>query len=84
MRTSTALWLFLLALTGLSFGLAEAGMPGNAVLLPVLGATLLKGGVVIDRFMALHDVAAPWRLALHGWLIAVLLSIAYAFHLSQT
>lgn len=84
MRTSTVLWLFLLALTGLSFGLAEAGMPGNAVLLPVLGATLLKGGLVIDRYMALHDVVAPWRLALHGWLVAVLLAIATAFHFSPT
>ncbi|HEY0845504.1 MAG TPA: cytochrome C oxidase subunit IV family protein [Noviherbaspirillum sp.] len=78
-HASTRQWLLLLALTALTFGLAEAGMSGGAVLAPVLLATLLKGSIVIDRFMALRHVAALWRWAALGWLIVVLGAIGYAF-----
>jgi hypothetical protein len=53
---STIEWLLLLALTALTFGLAETGLPGETVLVPVLLATLLKGRTVIDRFMGLQKV----------------------------
>lgn len=76
---STRDWLILLVLTGVTFGLAEAGMSGGTVLLPVLAATLFKGRIVIDRFMALRHVAAGWRWTVLGWLIVVLGTIGYAF-----
>ncbi|GAB3552334.1 hypothetical protein GCM10027343_37790 [Noviherbaspirillum agri] len=82
MKSSTLEWLILLALTVLTFSLAEAGLSGGAVLTPVLIATLLKGRIVIDRFMALQRVVAPWRWVVLGWLVLVLGLIAYAFHSS--
>lgn len=82
MTASTREWLMLLALTVLSFSMTETAWSGNAVLVPVLLATLIKGRVVIDRFMALRHVAAFWRWLVLGWLIVVLGTIAYAFHIS--
>lgn len=84
MRVATFQWLMLLTLTALSFGLAEAGMSGSAVLIPVLLATLVKGNIVIDRFMALRGVKGPWRWIVLGWLLLVLGLIAYAFQLAQS
>jgi hypothetical protein len=78
-KAATLQWLALLAMTALTFGLAEAGMSGHAVILVVLAITLVKGRIVIDRFMALQDVAAPWRWLTLGWLAVVLGAIAYAF-----
>jgi hypothetical protein len=79
-KTSTLDWLLLLALTVVTFALAEAGLSGGAVLVPVLVATLVKGRIIIDRFMALQQVAAPWRWIVLGWLAAVVGAIAYLFH----
>lgn len=84
MRVATFQWLMLLTLTGLSFGLAEAGTAGSAALFPVLLATLVKGNIVIDRFMALRGVAGAWRWIVLGWLLLVLGLIAYAFQLART
>lgn len=84
MRVATFQWLMLLTLTALSFGLAEAGISGSAALFPVLLATLVKGNIVIDRFMALRGVKGAWRWIVLGWLLLVLGLIAYAFQLAQT
>lgn len=81
-HASTLQWLALLALTAVTFGLAETGMAGGTVLVPVLLATLVKGRIVIDRFMALRHVSARWRWAVLGWLIVVLGTIGYAFRVS--
>lgn len=78
-KAATFQWIVLLALTALTFSLAELGMSGRAVIIPVLAATLLKGRLVIDRFMALQGVSGPWRWLVLGWLLVVLGSIAYAF-----
>lgn len=81
-KSATIEWLVLLALTALTFGMAEAGLSGGAVLIPVLLATLVKGRIVIDRFMLLQRVVAPWRWIVLGWLALVLGLIAYAFRSS--
>ena len=60
-NASTRAWLILLALTALSTGLAESRLTGAAVLIPALMATLLKGRIVIDAFMALRHAAPMWR-----------------------
>ena len=76
-------WLILLALTGLSTGLAETHLPGATVLVPVLVATLLKGRIVIDAFMGLRHAPVLWRVTVLGWLVAVVGLIAFAFRISQ-
>ena len=76
-------WLILLALTGLSTGLAETHLGGTVVLVPVLLATLLKGRIVIDAFMGLRHAPVLWRMTVLGWLVVVVGLIAFAFHISQ-
>jgi len=87
MKQATFLWLFLLALTALTTQAttlsAAAGITGSVVPL-VLLATLVKGRVVIDHFMALQHVGGPWRWIVLGWLLLVLGLIGYAFHLNPT
>jgi cytochrome c oxidase subunit 4 len=78
-KIATFRWAALLVLTGLTFGLATSGLSGRAMLLPVLLVTMLKGRIVIDRFMALQGVAGPWRWIVLGWLVLVLSLIGFAF-----
>jgi cytochrome c oxidase subunit 4 len=78
-KTATYQWIMLLVLTCLSFGLAETGYSGDKVLLPVLLATLVKGSLIIDRFMALRHVAGPWRIIVLTWLTVVLGVIWFSF-----
>ena len=79
MTTATLQWFVLLSLTALTFGLAETGASGSTALIPVLLATLIKGRIVIDRFMALQGVSGAWRWIVLGWLLLVLGLIAFAF-----
>lgn len=78
-RTATIHWLILLALTALAVALTRDGLSGNALLVPVLLLTFIKGRIVIDHFMALLPVGAPWRWIVLGWLCWVLGLIGYAF-----
>lgn len=80
---STLAWLILLALTGLSAGLAETRLSGAAVLVPVLLAILIKGRIVIDAFMGLRRAPLLWRAIVLGWLVAVVGLVAFAFRISQ-
>lgn len=80
-KTTTWQWLTLILLTSLSFALAEVSNSGsNAIVLAVLAATLFKGTLVIDRFMALRHVAGPWRLIVLGWLLLVQGVIGLSFY----
>lgn len=79
MTAATFQWLTLVTLTALTFSVAETGLAGSSILIPVLLATLLKGRLVIDRFMALQGVSGPWRWVVLGWLLLVLGLIAYTF-----
>ena len=79
MTAATFQWLVLVALTILTFGITETGLSESSVLILVLLATLIKGRIVIDRFMALQGVSGAWRWIVLGWLLLVLGLIAYAF-----
>lgn len=78
-KTATFQWIALLLLTGITFGIAQYGLSGRAMIIPVLLVTLLKGRIVIDRFMALQGVTGPWRWIVLGWLVLVLGLIGVAF-----
>lgn len=78
-KIATFQWVSLLLLTGSTFGIAQFGLSGRAMIIPILLITLLKGRIVIDRFMALQDVAGPWRWIVLGWLVMVLGAIGFAF-----
>lgn len=78
-KAASCQWLMLLVLSTLSFGLAETDYLGKNILLPVLLATLIKGSIVIDKFMALRHVAGPWRLIVMTWLLVVLGTIWFSY-----
>lgn len=78
-KIATLQWVALLLLAGITFGLSEFGLSGRVMLLPILLVTLLKGRIVIDRFMGLQGVAGPWRWIVLGWLVLVLSLIGVAF-----
>ena len=78
-KSASYQWLILLLMTCISFALAEAGFSGMTMILPVLLATLIKGSIVIDRFMALRDVAGAWRFLALGWLGVILTVIYFSF-----
>ncbi|NMM28742.1 MAG: cytochrome C oxidase subunit IV family protein [Glaciimonas sp.] len=78
-KLATFQWAALLLLTGITFSLSEASLSGRAMMIPILLVTLLKGRLVIDRFMALQGVAGPWRWIVLGWLVLVLSLIGVAF-----
>ena len=87
MKHATFLWLLLLALTALTTqasALADTRLTAGAIVPLVLLATLVKGRVVIDHFMALQHVGGAWRWIVLGWLLLVLGLIGYAFHLPTT
>lgn len=82
-KASAWAWLILLALTGFSTALAESSLSGSAILIPVLLATLIKGRIVIDSFMAMRQAPLLWRGVVLGWLIVVVGLITVAFRNSQ-
>lgn len=82
LRSNTLVWLLLLALTVAGFAAAEAGLVGGGMAVAVLLATLIKGELVIHRFMGLADVAWPWRALLSGYLLLVLGLIGVAYFIA--
>jgi cytochrome c oxidase subunit IV len=79
---ATINWLILLGLTGTTFALANHGLTGAALIWPVLAIIVLKGRIVVDRFMGLQGVRGPWRWLALGWLVLVVGIIGYSFTLS--
>lgn len=83
--SSNTLWLLLLVVTGVTYGLGESGQMGHASMLPVLGIfgiAFAKGWVIINDFMELRHAPKLWRNLLLGWLLVVIGMILLAYWLS--
>lgn len=83
--SSNALWLVLLAVTGVTYWLGESGQLGQASMLPVLGIfgiAFVKGWVIINDFMELRHAPRLWRNLLLAWLLVVTSMILLAYWLS--
>lgn len=81
-RFATGAWIVLLGLTLFSYQLSIAGYVGKIFVLSVLATSLVKGQIIIERFMMLKAAPLMWRLIISLWLIIVLAVIAsmyYAF-----
>ncbi|MDD3447554.1 MAG: cytochrome C oxidase subunit IV family protein [Gammaproteobacteria bacterium] len=78
-RPCTAVWLVLVALTGVTYTVGELHLGGLAAVGFVLLTTLVKGQLVVDWFMGLRRVRLFWRVVLFLWLAAVGASIAGAY-----
>ncbi len=79
LRPCTGVWLALVGLTLLTFGIGRLELGGNAVMGFVLLATLVKGQLVVDHFMGLRRVKLFWRLVMFFYLAVVgsLIAVAY-------
>jgi len=69
------LWLSMMLLTLLSYGIAKLGFSGHVFVGFVLLASLIKGQIIIDAFMKLKWSAPLWRYLASGWLLTVFLLI---------
>lgn len=82
--SSNSLWLLLLAVTGVTYGLGESGQMANASLMPVLGIfgiAFVKAWVIIQDFMELRHAPKLWRNLLLAWLLVVISMIVLAYWL---
>jgi cytochrome c oxidase subunit 4 len=82
--SSNALWLVLLAVTGVTYWLGESGQLGHASMLPVLGIfglAFVKGWGIINDFMELRHAPRLWRNLLLAWLLVVTIMILFAYWL---
>lgn len=80
----TAVWLLLVALTGLTYAAGELHLTGPPLVFGVLAIALIKGRLIAWHYMELARVAPLWRAVLGGWLVAVGLLIGAAFLLAGT
>jgi cytochrome c oxidase subunit 4 len=79
MRACTWVWLFMLLLTGITYGIGQQGLGGLGISLMVLFFALLKGHLVGAYFMGLSRVRGFWRWPVTLWLLIPggLISIAF-------
>lgn len=79
LRPCTVIWLALLSLTLLTFGIGRFELGGTMVMGFVLLATFIKGQLVVDHFMGLRRVRLFWRLVMFFYLAVVgsLIAVAY-------
>ncbi len=75
-------WLFLVLLTLMTYGLSYMDTNGVAVMLVLMLAAFVKGVMIIREFMELKGVSLLWRLIMYGWLTLVCLAIVAAYLMS--
>ena len=78
-RPCTYIWLALILLTGITYGIGEAGLGGLGMMLTVLGIAVVKVQMVANYFMGLRRTRWLWRGIVLGWLVLVagLITVAY-------
>ena len=81
-RPCTLVYLALMLLTVLTWGVGRSGLSGLGLALMVLLLALFKGHLVGDWFMGLRGVRGIWRWAVVVWLLLPGGLIATAFILS--
>lgn len=79
MRPCTRIWLLLIALSGVTYGIGEAGLGGKAVVATLLAISLVKSQLVAGFFMGLRRTSFMWRAIMGGYLVVVcgMIGVAY-------
>ena len=77
------IWLTLMLLTLLTYGLSKIDLSGIAIMLILMMTAFIKGTLIIREFMELKGVSLLWKLIMYGWLITVCLSIITAYIISS-
>ncbi len=78
-RRAFAIWVFLIAATGLAWAVGERGMGGPAIVTLLFGLAFIKGSLVILDYMAIRHAPLFWRGLTLGWLGAVCILIGLAY-----
>ena len=81
-RPCTLVYLSLMALTVVTWGIGRSGLGGLGLALMVLLFALFKGQLVGDWFMGLRDVRGIWRWVVIIWLVLPGGLVATAFTMS--
>lgn len=82
-RNIIAAWLMLCAATLVTAFAGEFGHGGPSVALLLAAVTLFKGHRVAQVFMGLRGSGGPWRWAVLGWLVVVVLAVGLAYRLGM-
>lgn len=82
-RQALLIWFVLVFLTATTYTMGITGMGGAHVVMALLLSVLIKGQLVVDYFMGLKGVRAPWRWLVTGWLLVVVTLIGYAYWLGE-
>ena len=83
LRTCTRVYLVMIALTLVTWGIGQLGISGLWIALTVLFFALLKGQLVGDWFMGLRGLRGIWRWVVFIWLFVPGGLITVAFMLSE-
>jgi cytochrome c oxidase subunit 4 len=81
-RACTWVWLIMMLLTLITWGIGRSGLGGLELSLLVLGFALVKGQMVGDYFMGLKRLRGFWRWPVTLWLVIPGGLIATAFVLA--
>lgn len=80
-HSSTISWSILILLTIFAFMFGGLELGNMTIVSVILLSTIIKGQIVIDYFMGLHQVRWQWRIILSGWLLFVIGMIGLAYWL---
>ena len=78
-RPCTRVWLGLLVLTGVTYGIGRMELGGAQIVMLVLIITFIKGEMVAGFFMGLRRTSLLWRAIMASWLLIVGGGIAIAY-----
>jgi caa(3)-type oxidase subunit IV len=79
LRPCTWVWLVLVALTGVSFGIGALERGGVGLMAALLAIAIFKGHLISNFFMGLRKTSALWRSVMLVWLVIVGSGIAAAY-----
>jgi caa(3)-type oxidase subunit IV len=78
-RPCTRVWLGLLALTSVTYGIGRMELGGTQIVMLVLIITFIKSEMVAGFFMGLRKTSLLWRAIMASWLVIVGGGIAIAY-----
>lgn len=78
-RPCTFVYILLMVLTLITWGIGKAGLGGMEISLTVLGFALFKGLLIGDYYMGLRGIKSIWRWPIIIWLLIPGSLISWAF-----
>lgn len=76
------IWLLLVLLTLLTYGLSYADASGTTLMWILVGTAYIKSVMIIREFMELKGVSLLWKVLMYGWLSVVCFAVILAYLLA--